>query len=123
MSRSLSLIVLLSSLGISAANPMSAQATPRIEVGPNIRVSNDGNIPHIEPMFAVHPANPKLLVAVVTTQRETELVTAAYASRDGGFTWGASALPLHSSLDPQVAIGKTGTAYFPALGNGPAGRG
>src|SRR5437660_929054 len=47
------------------------QGQPRIEVGPNIRVSDDGNVTHIETLFASHPTDPKFLVGTVTVQHET----------------------------------------------------
>src|SRR5262249_21167974 len=91
--------------------PSGAQQRAKIVVGPNILVTDDGIVPHIEPHLAVHPANSKVLVGTVTVQRETDHVVAAYASKDGGYSWAPSALPLKSAGDPQVAIGKSGTVY------------
>ncbi len=93
---------------------------PRILVGPNVLVSKDGNIPHVELMLAVNPKDPKSLLAGAITFTRPDLTQAgkAYASKDGGNTWVASTLPeqeLAGGLDPQVAFGLHGTAYFAGL--------
>ena len=110
--------------GACAAQAASQQpAGARILIGPNILVTNDGIVPHIEPIVAAHPTNAKGLVGAVTVQRETDHVVAAYASMDGGYTWSASPLPLRAAGDPQIAIGRTGTVYFGALGQSDEGGG
>jgi hypothetical protein len=102
-------------LGAVPAYAQGSPTTARVIVGPNLLVSTDGNLPHIEPMLAAHPTSPNVLVAVGMVQRELEVTAGAYASADGGFTWVASQLPLHQAYDPQVAIGRTGTVYYATL--------
>lgn len=93
---------------------------PRILVGPNVLVSKDGNVPHVELMLAVNPKDPKNLLAGAITFTRPDLTQAGktYASKDGGNNWVASVLPeqeLAGGLDPQVAFGIHGTAYFAGL--------
>ncbi len=95
-------------------------ARPRILVGPNVLVSRDGDVPHVELMLAVNPKDPRNLLAGAITFTRPDLTQAgkAYASKDGGNTWVASVLPeqeLAGGLDPQVAFGINGTAYFAGL--------
>src|SRR5258705_198320 len=49
------------------AKPQPRSGT-RIEVGPNIRVSNDGSVPHIESILAADPTDARVLIGAVTVQ-------------------------------------------------------
>ena len=126
MSRARCLAFLAAAVATAAAIEVQAQssgARARVVVGPNILVSNDGIVPHVEPTIAVHPLNATLLVGASIVQRETDHAVGAYASKDGGYTWSPSALPLRSAADPQLAIGRSGTVYFGALGQSDEGVG
>jgi len=114
----------------SAAAPVAqsfvnGSGPPRIEVGPNILVSHDGNVTHIEPHVGAHPNDPKKLVGSAIVNYEYGSRVASYASSDGGYSWTLAALPLLDAGDPQIAFGTTGTVLFASLGNlddkGPAG--
>lgn len=105
-----------------AAYPLGAQdAKARVTVGPNILVSLDGAVPHIEPMLACHPRDAKVLAAAVTVQQEWGTTIATYASTDGGASWRAATLPLADAGDPQIAIGANGSFYAMGLGSIGAG--
>lgn len=105
----------------SVASAQSVPSRARIIVGPNILVSNDGIVPHVEPTIAVHPTTSRTLVAATIVQRETDHVVGAYASRDGGYTWSPSSMALRTAGDPQVIIGRGGSVYFGALGQNDEG--
>src|SRR3954451_20089480 len=100
-----------------AQRKVSGPTPPRIEVGPNILVSHDGNVTHIEPHLSAHPNDPKKLVGSAIVNYEYGSRVASYASSDGGYTWTLAALPLLDAGDPQVAFGKTGTILFASLGS------
>jgi len=51
------------------ASPLGAQ-TPRVIVGPNVLVSQDGNIAHAELHVAAHPTDVQRLVGMATTVRD-----------------------------------------------------
>jgi hypothetical protein len=95
----------------------AAGATPRVEIAPNIMVSNDGDVTHIEPHLATHPMDRKRIIGASIVNYEYGSRIASYASTDGGSSWTPSVLSLNDAGDPQVAIGKTGTAYFAGLGS------
>jgi hypothetical protein len=100
------------------AQPTLRRPTPtRIEVGPNILVSYDGNVTHIEPHMAAHPTDSKKLLGSAIVNYEYGSRVASYASSDGGYTWTFAALPLLDAGDPQIAFGKTGTVLFASLGS------
>jgi len=97
-----------------------ADAAPRIVVGPNILVSRDGDIPHVELMVAASPRTSKdLLGAAITATRPTGgWACRAYSSTDGGASWKASEFPEQVEFgggDPQVAYTAQGTALMVAL--------
>src|SRR3954465_5902041 len=116
-------VAIASAVIVAASAPALAQprvsgpAPPRIEVGPNILVSHDGNVTHIEPHVGAHPNDPKKLVGSAIVNYEYGSRVASYASSDGGYTWTLAALPLLDAGDPQVAFGKTGTILFASLGS------
>jgi hypothetical protein len=99
------------------AQPVARGPAPRIEVGPNILVSHDGNVTHIEPHVGAHPTDPKKLVGSAIVNYEYGSRVSSYASSDGGYSWTLAALPLLEAGDPQIAFGKTGTVFFASLGN------
>ncbi|HEX4439692.1 MAG TPA: sialidase family protein [Thermoanaerobaculia bacterium] len=95
-------------------------AAPKVVVGPNILVSRDGDVPHVELMVAASPRTSKdLLGAAITATRPTGgWACRAYSSTDGGATWKASEFPEQVEFgggDPQVAYTAQGTALMVAL--------
>jgi BNR repeat-like domain len=92
----------------------------RIMVGPEVLVSRDGDVPHIETHLAVNPKNWKNLVggAITMTRPEGGFATKTYASLDGGQTWHDASFPEQIRFgggDPQVAFTANGTAIFVTL--------
>src|SRR6476619_3038219 len=110
-------IVAASVATLVAQLPVPPPARQRIAVGPNILVSYDGNVTHIEPHMAAHPNDPKKLVGSGIVNYEYGSRVGSYASIDGGYTWRPAALPILDAGDPQVAFGKTGTVLFAGLGS------
>ena len=111
-------VIVAASTATLAAQPAARRPAPsRIEVGPNILVSYDGNVTHIEPHVAAHPNDPKKLVGSAIVNYEYGSRVSSYASSDGGYTWKFAALPVLDAGDPQVAFGKTGTVLFAGLGS------
>lgn len=101
-----------------------AKSNFRIMVGPNILVSRDGEVPHVELMISSNPKNPKNLVgaAITFTRPDGRTACKTYTSLDGGYTWIDSSFAeqiqyKEGGFDPQVAYGLNGTAYFCALAN------
>ena len=122
--------ILTSSLAsLLLSGPASgAQGTPtssrgaRIVVGPEIPVSSDGDVPHVELMVAAHPRDARRLIgaAITGTKRFGGMADKLYVSSDGGYAWTDVDLPeqrIFGSGDPQVAFGAAGTAYFTSLTN------
>jgi len=103
------------------ASPLGAQ-TPRVIVGPNVLVSQDGNIAHAELHVAAHPTDVQRLVGMATTVRDagSKVTLELYASDDGGFTWKGN-VPTHlmekGGGDPIVGYGLHGTPVGVALGD------
>ena len=98
----------------------TASVGPRILVGPNILVSRDGDVPHVELMVAASPRTTKNLLggAITATRPNGGWECRAYASTDGGSSWKASDFPEQVEFgggDPQVAYTPQGTALFVAL--------
>jgi hypothetical protein len=94
----------------------------RISVGPNVLVTNEGDVPHTELHAAANPRDHKNLVGGGITPVAREggfgFASKAYASRDGGYTWTGVEFPeqrTHGGGDPQVAFSRDGTAIFTAL--------
>jgi len=103
------------------ASPTAAQ-TPRILVGPNVLVSEDGNVAHAELHVGAHPTDAQRLVGMATTVRDagSKVTLELYASDDGGYTWKGT-VPSHlmekGGGDPIVGYGLHGTALGVALGD------
>ncbi len=107
------IIVLLCSAAI-------AWSQGRILIGPNVQVSRDGDVAHVESHVGVNPTNPRNLLgtAISFTSPAIGTETKVYASFDGGWTWTDRYFPdqrQQGAFDPQVAFGPTGTAYFVTL--------
>jgi hypothetical protein len=107
-------------LSILAAVDTPRPAAATIDVGPNMLVSRDGDVAHVELMVAGNPRKTKNLVGGAITGLRAEGGTAcrAYASADGGSTWKPSEFPEQIEFgggDPQAAFTSQGTALFTAL--------
>ena len=81
-----------------------------ILVGPNMLVTRDGDIPHVELIVASNPTDPKNLVgaAITATRSEGGWACKTYATHNGGDSWQDAVLPEQHTLggaDPQVAFG------------------
>jgi hypothetical protein len=93
---------------------------PRVLVGPNILVSRDGDVPHVELMIAASPKTSRHLLggAITATRPEGGMACRAYSSIDGGSTWKSTEFAEQIQWgggDPQVAFTLNGTALFSAL--------
>ena len=96
--------------------------TAKVIVGPNMLVTRDGEIPHVELMIAANPKDPKNLVgaSITATAAEGGWACKTYSSHNGGDLWTDAVLPEQHTQgggDPQVAFGPHGTAYFVGLTN------
>ncbi|MBV8206318.1 MAG: exo-alpha-sialidase [Acidobacteria bacterium] len=103
--------------GQGSASPAQPEL---IQVGPNILVSRDGDLPHVELMVAANPRNPKQLVgaAITATQPAGGWACKTYASLDGGSVWLDTTIPEQVEWgggDPQVAFTDDGAALFANL--------
>src|SRR5579872_3655051 len=116
MTRTSFLLLTLSTL--LWVKPLPAQEPPagRIVVGPNIRVSTDGQFPHLEPTIAASPTNPRTLIAAAAVLRDNNDGVAVYKSVDGGLAWKASDLPMRIGGDVQVMFSTEGAGVVVALG-------
>ena len=104
-------LILLAFLAVTALGQHT------IVVGPNVLVSRDGDVAHVESHVAANPRNPRNLLgtAITFTSPMVGTETKAYASFDGGWTWTDRYFPdqrQQGAWDPQVAFGVTGTAYL-----------
>ena len=102
------------------AAPPAPSAPPKIVIGPNILVSRDGDVPHVELHLAASPRTAKNLLgaAITATRPEGGWACRTYSSTDGGATWKYSEFPDHleyGGADPQVAYTIQGTALFVTL--------
>jgi hypothetical protein len=114
------LLLAAAPLGGAEARPAPSPAGPRVVVGPNVLVSRDGDVPHVELMLATSPRTAKHLLggAITATRPAGGVACRAYSSTDGGSTWKASEFPEQvewGGADPQVAWTARGTALFVAL--------
>lgn len=103
------------------ASELSGQGSARIVLGPESRISIRPGTPHVELSIAAAPHDPLHLVAAAISfsGRGGQPRSVPFISRDGGGTWYETPAPgqmLDGGVDPQVAIGDDGTAYFVALG-------
>jgi hypothetical protein len=114
------LLALIGLAGPGAGRAWGEPAAARISVGPNILVSRDGDVPHVELMLAASPRTAKQLLggAMTFTRPGGGIACRAYSSTDGGMSWKASEFPEQvefGGFDPQVAYTAQGTALFVAL--------
>lgn len=117
---SIEIIVLVAGLA-------SAQKLPvRVEIGPNVCVS-DAGVPHVELYVAAHPQNPQNLIVTAThVVSGQEGFVETFSTSDGGNTWSVSHLPQLREVvarketsgwitDSSVTYAPDGTAYVSAL--------
>jgi len=119
MHRSLSVVV----LAASAVAFGQSRGPVRIAVGPNVLVSRDGDVSHVESAVAANPRDPRNLVAtaITFTLPQGGYVNKTYATFDGGFSWYDARLPEErdlGSIDPKVAFTPNGTALQVGLAQG-----
>jgi hypothetical protein len=100
-------------------------ATVRVEIGPNVRVSDKG-ASHVEPYIAAHPGDSHNLIIVASHNFEGKGVIAeTFTTTDAGKTWAVSLLPqlrealldnkLKYALDVWVTYAPDGMAYLSTL--------
>jgi hypothetical protein len=119
MHRSLSVVL----LAASAVASGESQGQVRIAVGPNVLVTRDGDVSHVESAVAANPNDPLHLVAtaITFTLPQGGYVNKTYATFDGGFSWYDARLPEEpdlGSIDPKVAFTPRGTALQVGLVQG-----
>ena len=95
----------------------------RIAVGPNVLVTRDGDVSHVESAVAANPRDPLNLVAtaITFTLPQGGYVNKTYATFDGGFSWYDARLPEEpdlGSFDPKVAFTPKGTVLQVGLVQG-----
>ena len=68
---------------------LHASEAPAVLPGPDVLVSRDGRVPHVELSAAVSPKDPKNVIgsAITLVRNGVGSTTRAYASFDGGATW------------------------------------
>lgn len=93
------------------------QVPVAIRVGPNAQVSGDRPLlPHVEPVLAIHPANPNHLVVGAIAGRWT---CSVLLSTDGGHEWTRTDPEALRALDdcgdPWVAFGRGDTVFLSVL--------
>ena len=120
--------LLLAAVAAVGAGADAPAPKPKIVVGPNILVSRDGDVPHVELMVATSPKSAKNLVGagITATRPNGGWACRAYSSTDGGATWKASEFAEQVKWgggDPQVAFTPQGTALFMALTFGKSDKG
>lgn len=111
----MNLFLLSASLLAGAANESV------IVCGPDVQVSLDADVPHVEMQICANPRDPKNLVATSIVLANSPLVNnrvelRTYATQDGGWTWHASTFPNSKSPDPIIAVGPDGEVYFTGIG-------
>jgi hypothetical protein len=107
------LSVLASTCAAAAQGAQGQTAT--ITVGVNRPVSvDDAASPQIEPHLAVHPGDPRRLVAAAAVWRDGRMRTDAFSSADGGRSWRRTSID-DCNLDPWVAFAEDGTAFLSCL--------
>jgi hypothetical protein len=88
---------------------------PRVEVGPDIPVTNDPARLSVEAHLAVHPTNSRHLVAAAIEYGGASKIgaIAVHLSTDGGATWQRRSLPGNSEgVDPWLAFDRSGVLYL-----------
>jgi len=110
-------------LAVSAVAFSEVQGQVRLAVGPNVLVSRDGDVSHVESAVAANPGDSLNLVAtaITFTLPQGGYVNKTYATFDGGFSWYDARLPEDrdlGSVDPKVAFSPRGTALQVGLVQG-----
>ncbi len=103
--------------GAQAQRPPSAA---RIVVGPNVLVSRDGDMAHVELIVAANPRDARNLLggAITASRPNGGTATKTYASMDGGQSWINARFDeqmRYGGGDPQVLFTPQGTALFATL--------
>jgi len=119
-------VAVLASLAVprhGGATP-SGRAVPGLRPPANVQVTNDGFTAHIEPVVAVNPRDPAILLAACRVFTGSGIGLASYASADAGRSWQANGLlpglAPDSGGNPAVAFSRHGTGYLCGIrGTGP----
>ena len=114
------LVLLLFAAGVSGGGPPET-SSPRLEVGPPVRVSGDRpDAPHVEPHLAAHPSDPELLVGAsivfpADAESLNDSIVSGFRSTDGGASWNRFDLP-GCRIDPWVTFGVERHVFVSCLG-------
>lgn len=114
------LLIALSVLRAGAQNLQSDpnSKTARVFVDPDVRVSHDGDVVHMETYVAASATNPDLLIAggelIFPGRRANASQAQIYRSSDAGARWTPVLLPdeTNGGWDNAIAGGTGDTAYF-----------
>ena len=97
----------------------------RIEIGPNVRVSQDGDFPHVETTIASDPSNPDRMIVTATAAHfekedapNSRCGMRIYYSADGGQSWKRAEVPALADIqgcNARVAFGPEGRGYFTTI--------
>src|SRR5688500_18706121 len=105
------------------AQPSLAQSSSGIELLTTRHVSIDNaRRPHVETYIAVHPRNPRHLLATAIVSENGKIRSLPYVSEDGGQTWtrgrviGDTTIISDDTADPVIYFAPTGDPYFSTLG-------
>lgn len=111
------LSIVLLSLQSPAACAGQEGPTLRIERADAPLGASAPGVAHIEAHGAVHPENPRHLVAgsIVVAPDRSAWDCAAFVSRDGGRTWNRHQFGIHRCIDPWVHVLPGGTVLFAAI--------
>ncbi|MGH9966525.1 MAG: sialidase family protein [Pyrinomonadaceae bacterium] len=105
--------------------PQEKGTTLRVEIGPNVRVSDKG-VSHVEAYIAANPEDPRNLIIAASHNVEGKGVIAeAFFTTDAGKTWAVSPLPrlrealfdnkFKHAVDVWVTYAPDGMAYLSTL--------
>jgi len=113
---SMNIIMLVAGMALAQKPPV------RVEIGPNVRVSDLG-VPHLEPYIAAHPeSSGNLIVVAIHMAGDQEGFLETFSTSDSGKTWSVSHLaqlrevmarkePSGPPVNPWVTYAPNGTAY------------
>lgn len=113
----LALIALASLLPLSGATPQQAN-TAKIFVDPDLQLSHDGDVSHMESYIAASTTDPNFLIAageqIIPGRSLFSTQAQIYISTTAGARWSPIPLPneINGGWDNAVVAGPDGSAYF-----------